>query len=137
MKNFWIMVPAIVFALTVSQAASASPGCGKDKAVEGGATFGAEQGGCPHAKAAAEKAGDAKAGGEATCQGHGDCENCPMHKEGKCACADKDGKDCGCGCKDGKDCACKDCPHKKDGTCPHAKADAVKTDSKPQAPPQK
>jgi hypothetical protein len=98
----------------------------------------AEAGGCPHAKAAA-----AKAEGEGSFKGHGDCANCPMYKDGTCTCPhNKDGKGCACakdgkgcdcakdgkGCdcaKDGKGCDCTDCPRMKDGTCPHQAAIAT------------
>jgi hypothetical protein len=117
MKLAVILVPAILLFFCAPLDAQACPGCGKDKPAEGTAAFGAEKGGCPMAKAAAEAA---------TCEGPGKgaCKDCPMNKDGKgCACKDcpknKDGKGCACkDCpmnKDGKGCACKDCPMRKEG----------------------
>jgi hypothetical protein len=144
MKKWWILVPAFVMALAVSGLASAQE-CGKAHgdapAVfggEGGGCAKAAEGGCPYAKAAAEKAAAEKAEGgkaEGGCAmaAEGGCPHATAEggcgkAEGGCACGkaegDKPCKDCPCKkdgtcpCKDGKPCAaCKDCPCKKDGTC--------------------
>ncbi|MBP7125732.1 hypothetical protein KBD49_05135 [Myxococcota bacterium] len=90
-------------------------GCGAKAGKDAPAVFGAPEGGCPHAKAAGEGTCGQGAGGcpAAAAQGSDPVPACEGCKD--CPCK-KDGT---CPCKDGKPCAaCKDCPCKKDGTCP-------------------
>ncbi|HOU54218.1 MAG TPA: hypothetical protein PLQ97_09855 [Myxococcota bacterium] len=74
-------------------------GCGAKEGKDAPAVFGAPEGGCPHAKAIAEGSCGQQGGG------------CPAAAQGS------DSK-AGCGCEEGQDRPCKDCPCKKDGTCP-------------------
>jgi len=114
-----VMTVALLLAAPQRADACEGCGCGAKAGKDAPAVFGAPEGGCPHAReaAASDEAKPSCAEGK----------DCAAGKEG-CACQGEGGdapcKDCPCKkdgtcpCKDGKACAaCKDCPCKKDGRC--------------------